>query len=89
MDTVSAFRSQIDKDLEAMFKRNTKWNEISASRLDGLGLFSSCGLRDLISPTRDDTHAPAVEAWNLNPWTAREVPRLDVLIVFLMLLFSC
>ena len=29
---------------------------------------------DLSSLTRDQTHAPAVEARSLNPWTARKVP---------------
>ena len=29
---------------------------------------------DLSSLTRDQTCAPAVEVWSLNPWTAREVP---------------
>ena len=79
MDTVSAFRSQTDKDLEDYVQKKYKveWN--ICHRLDVLGLFSSCGLWVLISPTRDETHAPAVEAWNLNPWTAREVPRFDVL----------
>ena len=32
------------------------------------------GRRDLGSLTRDGTAPPAVEAWNLNHWTAREFP---------------
>ena len=28
---------------------------------------------DLNSPTRDQTHAPVLGAWNLNHWTTREV----------------
>ena len=31
------------------------------------------GMRDLSSPTRDLTVPPAVDAWSLNQWTAREV----------------
>ena len=30
-------------------------------------------VQDLSSPTRDQTHAPAVEVQGLNHWTAREV----------------
>ena len=37
-------------------------------------LATLCSMWDLSSPTRDQTHAPAVEAWRLNHWTAREVP---------------
>ena len=33
------------------------------------------GMWDLSSPTRDRTCALALEAWSLNHWTAREVPR--------------
>ena len=33
-----------------------------------------CGKWDLSSPTKDYTHAPALEAWSLNHWTARRVP---------------
>ena len=33
-----------------------------------------CGMRDLSSQTRDQPHAPSVEAWSLNHWTAKEVP---------------
>ena len=36
-------------------------------------------MRDLGSPTRDGTCAPAVEAWNLNHWNAREVPLCAIL----------
>ena len=32
------------------------------------------GLWGLGSPTRDGTHAPALEARSLNHWTSREVP---------------
>ena len=32
------------------------------------------GLWDLSSPTRDQTQALAVKAWNSNHWTAREFP---------------
>lgn len=31
------------------------------------------------SPTRDRTHVPAVEAWNPNQWTAREIPIVSIL----------
>ena len=34
------------------------------------------GLRDLSSQTRDGTHAPTVEVWSLNHWTARDIPIL-------------
>ena len=33
-----------------------------------------CSMEDLSSPTRDQTRAPAVEAWSPNHWTAREFP---------------
>ena len=33
---------------------------------------SPCSMWDLISPTRDWTQAPAVEAWNPNHWSASE-----------------
>ena len=42
-----------------------------------LGIFSLatlCGMWDPSSQTRDGTCAPAVEAWILNLWPAREVP---------------
>ena len=32
------------------------------------------GMWDLSSLTRDQTHAPKVEAQSLNHWTTREVP---------------
>ena len=32
------------------------------------------GLRDLSSPTRDQTQAPAVKALSPNHWTTREFP---------------
>jgi len=31
-----------------------------------------CGMWALSSPTRDQTHAPAVEAWSHNHWKSRE-----------------
>lgn len=31
---------------------------------------------DLTSPTRDRSHAPAVEVWSLRHWNSREVPLL-------------
>ena len=37
-------------------------------------LAEPCGMRDLSSPTRNGTHAPAGEAGGLNHWTARVVP---------------
>ena len=37
-------------------------------------LFIRASLRDLISPTRDRTGVPEVEAWSPNHWTTREVP---------------
>ena len=40
--------------------------------------FFSFEMRDLSSPTRDGTCTPAVEAWSLNHWTAREVPTLFI-----------
>ena len=33
-----------------------------------------CGKWDLSSPSKDYTHAPALQAWSLNHWTARRVP---------------
>ena len=33
------------------------------------------GLWDLSSLTRDGTHAFWIKGWNLNCWTAREVPK--------------
>ena len=35
-----------------------------------------CSMWDFSSVTRDQTHAPVMEAQNLNHWTAREVPKL-------------
>ena len=32
-------------------------------------------MQDPSSPTRDQTHAPALGAQTLNPWITREVPR--------------
>ena len=32
------------------------------------------GKWDLSFPTKDYTHAPALEAWSLNHWTSRRVP---------------
>ena len=37
------------------------------------GLYRAEGMRDLSSPM--ELVAPAVEAWRLNHWTAREVPQ--------------
>ena len=37
-----------------------------------LFLVVPCGLQDLSPPTRDQTHASAVKALNLNHWKARE-----------------
>ena len=37
-------------------------------------LAKPCGMWDLSSSTWDRTQAPAMEAWSLNSWTAREVP---------------
>ena len=34
-------------------------------------------MQDLSTSARDWTHAPWVEAWSLNHWTAREVPRFE------------
>ena len=33
-----------------------------------------CGMWDLSSQTRDETHIPTVKAWYLNHWATREVP---------------
>ena len=37
------------------------------------------GIWTLSSPTRDGTHPPALGAWNLSHWTAREAPWFIVL----------
>lgn len=37
-----------------------------------------CDLQNLISPTRDQTWAPAVETWSPDPWTAREFPDMNI-----------
>ena len=34
-----------------------------------------CGIWDLSSLARDQTLAPAVEAWNLNHWASTEIPQ--------------
>ena len=34
-------------------------------------------MEDLSSPTRDQTHAPAVGAWSPNHWTTGEVPKIS------------
>ena len=58
------------------------------------------GMWDLSSPTRDQTHAPAMEAQHLNHWTAREVPEwnhfwyiskkiLTIAILYLFFFFWC
>ena len=38
-------------------------------------------MRDLSSPTKDRTRALALEAWSLNHWTAREVPKTNFYLV--------
>ena len=43
------------------------------------------GMQDLNSLTRDQTCAPVLGTWSLNPWTTREVPKL---FVFLLLSFE-
>ena len=35
----------------------------------------SCGMRDLSSPTRNQTCIPCIRRWILNHWTTREVPQ--------------
>ena len=47
----------------------------------GVFLAVPCTMWDLSSPTRDQTHAPALGAWSLKPWMAREVPIFCFLIV--------
>ena len=42
-------------------------------------LAASHGMWDLSSPTRDQTHAPAVKVRSLNHWTTREVPSCQCL----------
>ena len=37
-----------------------------------------CSVQDLSSPTRDGTQVPALEAWSLKNWTAREVPKVGI-----------
>ena len=37
-----------------------------------------CDLQDLISPTRDQTWAPAVETWSPDHWTTREFPDMNI-----------
>ena len=37
-------------------------------------------MRDLSSPTRDQTRIPALEKWSLNHWTMREVPQASIFI---------
>ena len=44
-------------------------------------------MQDLSSPTRDLTRTAAVEAWNLNHWTIREVPRRAILEYSLLMSF--
>jgi len=53
-----------------------------------------CGIWDLSSPTRDQTHVPWIRTWILDHWTIREVPSIHLLAdiwVFLLLLLlqSC
>ena len=36
------------------------------------------GMQDLSSITRDWTHLPALAAWSLDHWTAREVPQINL-----------
>lgn len=54
---------------------------ISILYCSSLFLFFSAphGVWDLSSPTTDQTHAPSLEAYTLNHWTAREVPVAIVL----------
>ena len=40
----------------------------------GIVYYIPCGMWDLSSPPRDQTHAPAVEAQILNHWIIKEVP---------------
>ena len=35
------------------------------------------GMEDLSSPTRDQTHAPAVGVWSPNHWTTGEVLKIS------------
>ena len=41
-------------------------------------------MQDASSPTRDQTRAPAVEAWSLNHWTARDMPYTLEMIVLVL-----
>ena len=36
-----------------------------------------CGMRDLSSPTRDQTHVPCIGRQILNLWISREVPGIE------------
>ena len=47
-----------------------------------------CGMRDLSSQTRDKPMPPALRAWSLNHWTAREVPPFEIFKAHLILIFS-
>ena len=38
------------------------------------------GIRGPCSLTRDQTHTPCIERWNINHWTAREFPRNPLII---------
>ena len=41
-----------------------------------------CGIWDLSSPTRDETHVPCFAKWILNHWTIREVPHPMLLVLY-------
>ena len=46
-------------------------------------VFWAQGMWDLSSMTRNWTHSPSIERWNLKHWTTREVPWFDLLRHFL------
>ena len=68
--------------LENSINREACWATVHGvakgqTRLSNTITFHFCCatcLVDLSSPTRDWTHAPAVEAWSPNHWTTREFP---------------
>ena len=45
--------------------------------VSGLTCPVACGMWDLSSPIRDQTHVPCIGRQILNHWTTREVPLLE------------
>ena len=50
-----------------------------------------CGMKNLSSPTKDRTSAPAAEAQTSNHWTTREVPKFLLFVdpYSLLMFFLC